>query len=102
MIGLRRPFLDGGASTCELLLLLLLLRLGVAVWVRSERYSWWQAVVVAEKIVFGHAELEVENIEEFSLDAAHISFSERSRAERPVDVLEGGVIQVLWCNDERP
>jgi len=51
--------------------------------------------VVTQEVVFGNAELEVENIKEFTLNAADIPFSEYASAERPVDVLECGVIKIL-------
>lgn len=59
-----------------------------------------EAVVVAEDIILGYAELEVEDIEELALDAANVPLAKDTRAHGPVDILEGGVVQVLGCDDE--
>ena len=56
-------------------------------------------IVVGEEVGLGEAELVVEDVEELTLDAADVALAEDSRAERPVDVLEGGVIQVLQEDD---
>ena len=52
-------------------------------------------VVVCKEIGFGDGEFEVEDVEELTLDAADVALAEDPRAERPVDVLEGGVVEVL-------
>lgn len=52
-------------------------------------------VVVREEVGLGDGEFEVENIEELTLDAANVTLAKDSCAERPVDVLEGGVVEVL-------
>ena len=52
-------------------------------------------VVVGEEIGLGDGELEVENVEELTLDAADITLAKDSCTERPVDVLEGGVVKIL-------
>jgi len=45
------------------------------------------AVMVAEDIVFLDAELEVEDIEELTLDASNISLAEDTGAECPMYIL---------------
>ena len=52
-------------------------------------------VVVGEEIGLGDGELEVENVEELTLDAADVTLAKDSCAERPVDVLESGVVKIL-------
>ena len=52
-------------------------------------------VVVGEEIGLGDGELEVENVEELTLDAADVTLAKYSCAERPVDVLESGVVKIL-------
>lgn len=52
-------------------------------------------VVVGEDVGFGEAELVVEDVEELALDAAHVPLAKDTGAERPVDVLQGGVVTVL-------
>lgn len=54
-----------------------------------------ECVVVAENIVFGDGELKVEDVEKLALDAADIALAKHARTERPVDVFESGVIEVL-------
>lgn len=54
-----------------------------------------EALVVAEKVVLSDLELEVEHVEVLALDAADIAFAEDTRAERPVDILECGIVEVL-------
>ena len=54
-----------------------------------------ECVVVCEEIRFGDAELKVEDVEELALDAANVTLAEDPGAERPVDVLECRVVQVL-------
>ena len=56
-------------------------------------------VVVREEVGLGEAELVVEDVEELALDPPDVPLAEDSGAERPVDVLEGGVIQVLQEDD---
>ena len=54
-----------------------------------------EGVVVREEVGFGDAELEVEDVEELTLDAPDIPLAEDPGAERPVDVLQCRVVQVL-------
>jgi hypothetical protein len=58
-------------------------------------YDGREAVVVAEEIVFGDAQLKVEHIEELAFDASDVAFAKDTGAECPVLVLESGVIAVL-------
>lgn len=59
-----------------------------------------EALVVAEEVVLGDLELEVEHVEILALDAADIAFAEDTRAERPVHVLECGIVEVLGRKKE--
>ena len=59
-----------------------------------------EGVVVREEVGLGDGQLEVEAVEELTLDAANVALAEDSRAERSMDVLEGGVIQVLQEDDK--
>lgn len=52
-------------------------------------------VVVGEDVGLGDGELEVEDVEELTLDPADVALAKDPRAECPVDILEGGVVQVL-------
>ena len=52
-------------------------------------------VVVREEVGFGDAELEVEDVEELTLDTPDVALAEDPGAERPVDVLQCGIVQVL-------
>ena len=51
--------------------------------------------VVGEEVGLGEAELVVEDVEELALDAADVALAKDPGAERPVDVLERGVVEVL-------
>ena len=53
--------------------------------------------VVGKDILLGDAEFEIEDVEELALYPADVALAEDPGAERPVDVLEGGVVQVLKC-----
>ena len=48
-----------------------------------------------EDLGFGDAQLKVEHVQELALDAAHVALVEEAGAERPVHVLERGVVEVL-------
>ena len=54
-----------------------------------------EGVMVREEVGFGDGELEVENVEELALDATNVALAEDPGAERPVDVLQRGVVKVL-------
>ena len=54
-----------------------------------------ESVVVCEEIGFRDGKLEIEDIEELTLDAADVTLAKDASAECPVDILECGVIQVL-------
>lgn len=51
-----------------------------------------------EDVCFRDTELEVEDIEEFTLDAADVALAEDTRADSPVDVLQRRIVQVLNTN----
>lgn len=51
--------------------------------------------VVREEVRLGDGEVPVEDVEELALDAADIALAKDAGAERPVDVLEGGVVEIL-------
>ena len=54
-----------------------------------------EGVVVREEVGFGDAELEVEAVEELTLDAADVALAEDPRAQRPVNVLKRGIVRGL-------
>ena len=54
-----------------------------------------EGLVVRKEVGLGDVELEVTDVEKLTLDAADVALAKSSHAERPVDVLEGGVIQAL-------
>lgn len=54
-----------------------------------------ESVMMTQNVIFDNPKLEVEHVKELSLDAADVTFSEDPCAERPVDVLECGVVEVL-------
>jgi hypothetical protein len=56
--------------------------------------------MVCHNIVFAYAQLEIEDIEEFALDPADITFAEYTSADCPVHVFERGIIQVLMTRLE--
>jgi hypothetical protein len=60
-----------------------------------EKGNGGEAVVVCEEIILADAKLEVEHIEELAFDAADVSLPEDAGTERPVDVLECRVVQIL-------
>lgn len=51
-------------------------------------------------MLFPDGELESENIEEFTLYAGNVIASEDTGAQRPVCVLERGVVEVLGSHNE--
>ena len=75
-------------------------RVGRVVRVRGRAGEREEGVVVREEVGLGDGQLEVEAVEELTLDAANVALAEDSRAERSMDVLEGGVIQVLQEDDK--
>ena len=54
-----------------------------------------EGVVVREEVGFGDGELEVEDVQELALDTTDVALAEDPGAERPVDVLQRGVVKVL-------
>ena len=54
-----------------------------------------EGVVVCEEIGLRNGEFPVEDVEELTLDTADVALPENASAERPVDVLERGVVGVL-------
>lgn len=56
--------------------------------------------MVAEDIGFCNAKLKVEDIEVFTFDATNVTFAENASTERPVHILESGIIQVLGSYDD--
>ena len=54
-----------------------------------------EGVVVRKEIGLRNGELPVEDVEELTLDTADVALPENASAERPVDVLERGVVGVL-------
>lgn len=52
-------------------------------------------IVVAKDIVLGDRELKVENVQELALNATNVALAEHAGAERPVDVFESGVVEIL-------
>jgi hypothetical protein len=45
-------------------------------------------VVVCHEIIFGDAQLEIENVEEFALDPANVALAKNTGAHCPVYVFE--------------
>jgi len=60
-----------------------------------------QTLMVAEDVGFCNAKLKVEDIEVFTFDATNVTFAENASTERPVHILESGIIQVLTKGNER-
>ena len=54
-----------------------------------------ERVVVGEDVCLVDGEFKVEHVEELTLVAANITLAEDPGAERPVDVLQCGIVQVL-------
>ena len=59
-----------------------------------------EGVVVRKEIGLRKGELPVEDVEELTLDAPDIPLAEDPGAERPVDVLECRVVQVLQSRSQ--
>ena len=53
-------------------------------------------LVMGEHIIFGDSQLEIEHAEELAFYAAHIPLIEQSCTQRPVHVLERGIVEVLY------
>jgi hypothetical protein len=51
--------------------------------------------MMTEEIGFGDAQFEVKDVKEFALDPSDISLPEDACAERPMDVLQCRIIQIL-------
>jgi len=51
--------------------------------------------MVAENVGFCNAELKVEDIEVFTLDATNVTFAKNTSAKCPMYILESGIIQIL-------
>jgi len=54
-----------------------------------------QALVVAQKVVLGNVEFEIEDIEELALDATDVTLAENTGAQCPVNVLQSRIVEVL-------
>jgi hypothetical protein len=52
-------------------------------------------IMVAEDVILGNAELEIEYIKELALDPSNVPFAEHACAYRPMHILQGGIIQIL-------
>lgn len=59
-----------------------------------------KAVVMREDVVLGNAELEIKDIQKLALDAPNVALAKNAGADRPVDVLQRGVIEVFGSDDE--
>lgn len=84
-------------------LLLLLLETGqllLALLVLLELNSPLESLPKAENVILCHTEIPLEDSQELSLDAAHIALAKDTRAESPVDVLEGRVVGVLGSHNK--
>lgn len=58
--------------------------------------------MVTQNVVFGDRQLEVQDLEKFTLDAADVAFAENAGAVRPLHIFECGIIKVFVCNYESP
>jgi hypothetical protein len=56
--------------------------------------------MMAQDVVFGNFELEIEDVEVFPFDATNVSLAENASAHRPVDIFECGIVEVLWRHNE--
>ena len=52
--------------------------------------------MVRKYVTLADAELEIEDIEKLSLDPSYIAFAENACADRPMDVLQSRIIQILY------
>ena len=59
------------------------------------RNSVQKTLMMAENVGFCNAELKVEDIEVFTLDATNVTFAKNTSAKCPMDILECGIIQIL-------
>jgi hypothetical protein len=59
-----------------------------------------QPLVVHHALGLAHAQLPVQHVQKLALNPSYIALLEDAGAERPVDVLERGVIGVLGGDDE--
>lgn len=61
---------------------------------------------MADKVLLGDAEFEIEHVEKFTLDPPYVTFTEDTCAKSPVYVFESGVVEVLCsaykCTEENP
>jgi hypothetical protein len=48
--------------------------------------------MVTQDVIFGNGQIEIQNIEELSLDSANITFPENTSANSPVYIFECGII----------
>lgn len=60
----------------------------------GERYGG-KRMVVTQEIVLRNPELKIEHIEKLAFDPTDIAFPKHTRANRPMDVFERRVIQIL-------
>ncbi len=51
-----------------------------------------EPLMVAQEVCLGNTELEVQDIEVLPLNPTHVPFAENTGTERPMDVLECGVV----------
>jgi len=54
--------------------------------------------VVAENVIFGDRELKVKDVQELAFNAAAITLAEHASTQRPVNVFESGIIEILARN----
>jgi hypothetical protein len=47
-----------------------------------------QAIMVGEQCILSHAQFEIEHVQEFALNATHITFAEYTRAQCPMNVFQ--------------
>ncbi len=51
--------------------------------------------MVHQEIGFADVKLEIQNVEKLALDTSNVALSEHTGACGPMDVLQGGVVEVL-------
>lgn len=51
--------------------------------------------MVAENVIFGDRQFKVKDVQELAFNAAAITLAEHAGAERPVNVFESGIIEIL-------
>jgi len=68
--------------------------------VDMRRHDRRKGSMVAQDVVFRNGELEIKDVQELALDAAHITLAKHTGAERPVDIFESRVIEILACHHD--